>query len=138
MAYLQRLIHNIPKSFGPVWTCIQPPAFGECVRSLPICQHGTMEIHPGCRVEAHKSLTFPHQGIQNVPMGVGRVPERVFVPVIATRGRVRVESTLVVTEADAGLSVLELSTLSYYNRDEPLTSASRCRKSYGMWRKNRW
>ena len=119
VAYLQRLIHNISKSFGPVWTCIQPPAFGECVRSLPICQPGTMEVHPGCRVEAHKSLSFLHQGIQNVPVGVGRVPERVFVPVIAIRGRVRVESTLVVTAADAGLQAVIGPRTKYIRQLQP-------------------
>ena len=105
------------------------------VADLSTWDHGEP---PGLQGGGTQIPDFPHQGIQNVPMGMGRVPERVFVPVIATRGRVRVESTLVVTEVDAGLSVLELSTLSYYNRDEPLTSAPRCRKSYGMWRKNRW
>ena len=79
-----------------------------------------MEVHPGCRVEAHKFLTFPHQGIQDVPIGVGRVPERVFVPVTAT-GEEVASSSLWWSPRQMPvcrrLSVLELSKLSNYNRD---------------------
>ena len=66
-----------------------------------------MEVHPGCRVEAHKSLTFPHRkGIQIVPTGVSWVPERVVVLVTSIGRRVCVEPTRVVTAADAGLQAV--------------------------------